>query len=356
MRNAYSLVSIVCQKMPKEFKGLRLDREKIEPCLISSKLQDCKITKTEKSWVVTGSWEGKGVRLNVFLNGGGDTTLGQSSGFDREAFEAVAQTVADSCSIGDKPHFTVSVKLTATQVDDLTACLEHYGAAVMAKEDVPHGYRVRFKGTAGDTLSLTAYNSGTVVCQGRYLHTASLVWDYLYNVLGLEEVLEKQIATYKVPVTVADIKSELETCLPVAYGRLHEEIRKQLASALAMSKVDIALEDYGNMAFPSVRALEGFLYQEIRACGLTPDEKGNFGEYFDVNGSIYTVLPKVEGYLVEPKGSLLAGAYGLYHKQRHGLAHMTVALAGTRTLRSMAEAVHIINQVFDRIEEYYIKT
>ncbi|MDR5855779.1 RNase LS family HEPN domain-containing protein [Caballeronia sp. LZ050] len=250
----------------------------------------------------------------------------------------------------------MSVKLTAAQVEELTAFLDESGAKVQAKDAVPHGYRLRFKGKAGDTLSLTAYDSGTVLFQGRYLHTASLVWDYLYNVLGFEEVLQKQIATYQVPVTVADIKSELENRLPVAHGRLHEEIRKQLASALAMSKVGIELEDYSNIAFPSVRALEGFLYQEIRACGLVPDEKGNFGEYFEVNGSIYTVLSRCAEHLAEPKGSILAGAYGLYHSQRHGLAHMTVTLVGTRTLRTMAEAVQIINRVFEKIEEFYQKT
>ncbi|WP_309756553.1 hypothetical protein [Caballeronia sp. LZ050] len=62
--------------MPKEFKALRLDRDKIEGCLASTQLAGCQIAKSEKSWVVTGTWEGKPVRFIIFLNGGGQTTLG----------------------------------------------------------------------------------------------------------------------------------------------------------------------------------------------------------------------------------------------------------------------------------------
>lgn len=351
---------LLCQankRMPKEFKSLRLNRDKILPCLEASGATEL-TTKVEANgnMVLTGTWDGAKFRVNVFLKGDGTTTLGHASGWDRAAFESVASILEAGCAYAAQQKFEVSVKLQQAQVDELSEFFVAEGQAErVADEPTAHGHRTRWRGKDGDTLAVTVFNTGTVQFQGRNLHLASLVWDYLTNVLSLDTVLEKQIATYKVPVSVAEIKDELATKLPVAFPRLHSEIRKQLSCALTWSKVDVELEDYSTVAFPALRGLEGFLYQEIRECGLQPADKGNFGDYFDVNGQLYAVRESYLEHLAGDKGMLLAQAYGLYHKQRHGLAHMSVLLVGTRTLASMAEAINVVKQVLDLIESFYQK-
>jgi hypothetical protein len=342
--------------MPKEFKGLRLNRDKIVPSLESSGATDFSVNiEPNGNMVLTGMWKEAKFRVNVYLKGDGTTTLGHASGWDRAAFEAVASILEAGCAYAAQQKFEVSVKLPEAQVNELWAFLAENKAEQVAEEDIAHGRRLRWRGKDGDTLAVTVFNTGTAQFQGRNLHLASLVWDYLTNVLSLDTVLEKQIATYKVPVSVAEIKDELASKLPVAFPRLHEEVRKQLSCALTWTKVDVELEDYSNVAFPALRGLEGFLYQEIAQCGLHPAEKGNFGDYFDVNGQLYSVREPYAEHLAGEKGVLLAQAYGLYHKQRHGLAHMSVLLVGTRTLESMAEAIDVIKQVFEQIENFYQK-
>lgn len=341
--------------MPKEFKNLPLDRDKILPCIEELGVIGGKMTETDACLVVTGTWKEAKLRINVYAKGGGLTTLGYSSGFDRPAFEEVAEAIAEACSFKGGQRLEVSIKLKPENVTELSEFLKENKATLDNEEVGPLETRQRWKGKNGDTLTIKVYGNGTVQFQGRHLHLASLVWDYLTSVLSLDSALAKQLTTYKVPVTVADIKSELENRIPVAYGRLHAEIRKQLGSALAWSKVDIELEDYSNAAFPALRAVEGFLYQELQASGLKPVENGNFGEYFEVNGSLYTVKPVCAGHLNGIKGTLLAEMYGLYHKQRHGLAHMSVLLVGTRTLATMQEAINVINRVFESIENFYHK-
>jgi len=343
--------------MPKEFKSLRLNRDKILPCLEGSGATELNAhVEGNGNMILTGMWEGTKFRVNVYLKGDGTTTLGHASGWDRPAFESVASILEAGCAYAAQQKFEVSVKLPRAEVDELSAFFLAEGQAErVADEEIAHGQRTRWRGKDGDTLAVTVFNTGTVQFQGRNLHLASLVWDYLTNVLSLDTVLEKQIATYKVPVSVAEIKDELAAKLPVAFPRLHEEIRKQLSCALTWSKIDVELEDYSNVAFPALRGLEGFLYQEIAKCALQPAEKGNFGDYFDVNGQLYSVREPFTEHLAGEKGALLAQAYGLYHKQRHGFAHMSVLLVGTRTLASMAEATEVIKQVLSQIENFYQK-
>lgn len=294
--------------------------------------------------------------MNVFENADGSTTLGYSTGFDRATYEAVAAHIATTCKYAEVARLEVSAKLSAEQINELEMYLAENRAVRQADEPFAHGVRHRWTGETGDTLSINVFVTGTTQFQGRHLQLATLVWDYLTNVLSLDDVLSKQIAMYNVPITVAQIKSELEGRIPVAHGKLHEEIRKQLSTSIGWSKVDIPLEDYSAAASPALRGLEGFIYQELRAAGLSPAEKAGFGDYFESKNLSIEMRPAVAEMIAEPKTTLLTAAYALYHKERHGLAHMSSVLAGTRTLSTMEEAIYIINNVFSHIEDYYRNT
>lgn len=338
--------------MAKEFKKLSLKRELIFEAVKGCGAVDCKENKGPPKFI-TGNLDGTTFRVNIYENADGTTTLGHSSGFDRSAFERVADHVAQHCALGSKARIEVSVKLSSGQVDELGEFLSDAKAVVTEKEEIASGYRLKWKGAQGDVLTINVYSNGTVQFQGRHLELASLVWDYLGNVLGLEDVLAKQIAAYSVPITVAEIKNELEGKIPLAYHKVSEDVRKQLSAALAWGKVRLELEDYSAVAFPALRALEGFLYGELASSGLSPKGDG-FGEYFvSHRHGVWEMQPMPSNSVGQPKASLLSDVYGLYHTNRHGLFHMAAAGVGSRIIPTLEAANAIVSNVLRAIEKFY---
>lgn len=79
--------------MSNKYKSLRLDRSKIFPCLQELGLTDCVEQVVAKGRVLTGVLDGGRLRINVFENTDGLTTLGYSAGFDRATYDAVAEHI-----------------------------------------------------------------------------------------------------------------------------------------------------------------------------------------------------------------------------------------------------------------------
>jgi hypothetical protein len=178
--------------------------------------------------------------------------------------------------------------------------------------------------------------------------------DYLSNVLSYKESISLQLSTFKVEMTVDAALDGLAGKLSKSYSKLGDTVRAQFASALALTKVEMDLADFGAIAFPALRGMEGVLKCELTNAGFDLRNFRDFGEYFEsVSVGKYAMKALHAATANEPRATELAQIYTLYYKQRHGLAHMNPDPETSRVLTTMNEAKSIVNDVFGSIERFF---
>jgi hypothetical protein len=131
----------------------------------------------------------------------------------------------------------------------------------------------------------------------------------------------------------------------------------QLASALALTKSEIPLMDYGAVAFPAVKGLEGVLKSELTKSGFDLTDFRDFGTYFEskVVGQ-YVMRTDYATHAKEPHAAEFANCYTVYYRQRHTLAHMNADPETSRVLATMLEAKSVVTSIFHTIERFFKKT
>lgn len=339
------------------FSKIPLDPDRVHPALEGAGVVELKMREVSvKERHYTGTFNGTPVMVRLYVNGGGNCTIGYAPGFDRPTFDELARLIAEQCRWGQAARLEISIKDKAADAAKLIEALTGRGALVEGVSAEKYSTASRVRGPAGDVLMVKAYQNGTLQLQGKHAQTATWALDFLRGLMPLDEVLEQQRAVYKLPITVEAVKSELQTRVPYVHDKLADEVRIQLSSALALTKVDIALEDYAALAFPALRGLEGFCLQLLREdCGFTPLKKAELGEYFELatGGLQYLMRPIHRQGVAETLQNLLQDCYTTWHKQRHSLFHMSGALETSRIIEDRAEAIAVVNQVFDTIDAGY---
>lgn len=339
------------------YKSINIDRKKMQQAVEALGAQDYKYEKVGNTFQMSMSIDGSKFGLSVYENSDGTTTLTKMASFSADVFTKVADQIKAYCTAGNGGAFQISIpKFPGEHAENLLKYLSSEGAIEIQKAE--HGYLLtRFKGHQGDVLTVKQYDNGTIQLQGRWAMLAACAQDFLSTVLPYNEAVKAQLETFSVPISVKEVRSELEGRLPFSVAKLDSVVAAQLTSALVMTKVDLHLPDYGAVAFPALRGLEGFIKTELWNAGFQPSKADSFGEYFTQGKAVgsYAMHETVAAKAGEPLCSLLVDCYTLYAVQRHGIAHMDADPQTSRVIASLAEAQSIVSQVFDIIERFYCK-
>lgn len=339
------------------YSGIAMDHTKARAALGQAGVQDLtdEVLNGGKLVQYRGTFETKPFLVKIFVNGKGKCTIGASTGFDQDTFKVLAEAIANHCKFGEKPRLELSIpNFKADLQQHFLDFLAELGAKVVADDAHQHHRQVRLTGPLGDTLTIKFFTNGTLQLQGSHAQLAVWALDFLKTVLPLDDLLAHQKAVYSLPLTVAQIKSDLAARVPVVHDWLEDTVRMQFTSALALTKIGIELEDYAALAFPALRGLEGFSFQLLQSeCGLNPVTKAKLGEYFEVQGAGFAMRsPHGDGASAEAK-ALLTACYKTWHDQRHRLFHMDGTVETTRILGSRTEAVAIVEGVLTAVETGY---
>ena len=258
------ITEIQAQMTPKEknYKSKQLDFEKILPHLqtLSEKVESIK--KTDREHHFKGDLLGGGsFFVKIFKNNDGSITLGKATGVDAY-FEKVADSIISACSFSqllDNIEYSIP-KFSSTNFTNLCTFLKEDCKAIENKSTGTNYTQIRFTGSNKDTLSLKYYSNETLQIQGKFAYLASAVDDFLRNVLAFDDFLTHQLAIYKVDIPLITIKHELTAVIPFAHAHIAENVRSLFSSALALSKIEISVEEYSFVAFPALRGLEGVTF------------------------------------------------------------------------------------------------
>lgn len=303
-----------------------------------------------------GMYNGQRFLVKIFVNGKGKCTIGASIGYDSSTFDTLAIEISRACAIGSVLPLNASIpRFTVANLQMLLEFLIEQDAVIDIDEAAGNYRLLRLSGKRGDKLTLKHFNNGTLQMQGVHAHLAALALDFVQSVLPLDQILAHQKSIYEVPLTVEQIKRDLEARIPHVHDSLHDGVRIQLSSALAMTKVGIELEDYSPIAFPALRGLEGYAFALLtHEVGVTLATNAKLGNYFEKLGAGYRLLSLYRTTASLGVQDRLANCYDLWHKNRHRLFHMDGTPETTRMLDTRAEAVAIVDEVLTTIEESYL--
>lgn len=319
------------------FASLNLNRVKIVPCVEVFSGSTVTYGPAGNCFHMSTVYGGKPFKMAVYENKDGSTTLSCLGGQDKTVFGAIASAVSQKCTVSEAARLEVSLnKVPAKSVEELLKYLLSLDPQSHEETSKPHHTQIRIVGKQGDTLTVKKYDNGTLQLQGRHALLASHAMDFLTGVLDYKDAIGLQIQGFDVKISVDNVLHELSGVIPVAIGHLGNTVRAQLASALALTKSEINLADFGGIAFPALRGLEGFLKTEMTNAGFDLKNFKNFGEYFESKVAGKYDMREMHALMAkEPKATKLASCYTLYKRERHGIAHMDSDPETSRVLTSV---------------------
>nr|WP_269138319.1 RNase LS family HEPN domain-containing protein [Bacillus sp. UTDS19-33BHI26] len=114
--------------------------------------------------------------------------------------------------------------------------------------------------------------------------------------------------------------------------------------------------DYSDLATPSLRANEYYLYKILQDRGIMQEssDKYGFGIFFKENTEgVYEIKQKHEDKLLSEEKTFINELYNFYYNNRHTLLHFDKEPKLTRVLKSMEEARSLIISNLELIDKYY---
>lgn len=301
--------------------------------------------------------------LGVYENNDGSTTLTRLGTTAPESYSKICNILVQNCQNGDGKNFSLAIPhFPEEHFESLKLFLETKedddgaGAILLCQEKSGGADLYRYKGPQGHSLAVKYFPNHTLQLQGIRTMLTADVLDFLSQVLPYDKSVQAQLTTFKVNLSVAEVSSELEGRLPTAYSNINEIVRAQLASALALTKIEVNLLDYGAVAFPALRGLEGFLWQELARAKFDVKRAKDFGDYFvQDTPHKYKMLPVQAEFVGDARAEQLANCYSVFARQRHGIAHFGRIPEATRVLDSLAAAVSVVTEVLATIEHFCTK-
>lgn len=337
------------------FSNLRINRDAVEQAVVNSGYANYGYKQAGNMFHLSCTKDSKNIKLGVFENKNGTTTLSSLAGQDKALFTELASLIREKCATGAPEKVEFSVRdVKSDAATSFLAFLATECVDLSEHEPTPKCKQHRCTGKQGDTLTVNVFTNGTIQCQGAGGMLAAHAIDYLSNVLPYEESISLQLRTFKIEMTVEAALDGLSGKLSKSYSKLGETVRGQFASAFALTKVKMELADFGAVAFPALRGMEGVLKCELTNAGFDLTKFSDFGEYFEpVSVGQYAMRAIHAATANEPRATELAQVYTLFHKQRHGLAHMGADPEASRVLATMEEAKNTVQGVFDSIERFF---
>lgn len=228
-------------------------------------------------------------------------------------------------------------------------------------DDVEHK-RYVFISEIGDKLTLILHSNNRLVVQGKplYLYNEFLSFVSYSPKVEMNDIIQATNTFVETNTDIDNARSKLAEMMPTAYaGNVDDVIWKLFTPSISLMDTEKVFEDYSCFAFPALRALEGYLKYLLDLKGIVIDEQHNFGTVFNkdpeddekriVISSMATRIGDAE-FL-----KALEEIYNYFKRNRHVLFHVDQILINTKVIENRQEAITIISEVSELIENTYKK-
>lgn len=284
--------------MAGEFTKLNIgDRELIKPCMEEYLLNNCgdfsmgeikNIGNIVRYFFTVGKEE---LYLDFYFNGDGKTTINPSSGKNSELKVKIAEylkkeltSVVDTkntLTIRDigEVEFTELIELMSK--DDLIKF-----ESIVLKESTNEYVKSMYVivGEQGDKVTITYYNSGTLLVQGKPLKVFNELVVLLSSLfIASDEIVEVFNITYKTKVDNSDVEKQYKELLSNCYDKLPDAMVLMLKQSIYYTLSTDEMYEYTSLIHPILRVIEGHIKYIAKEKNLSMN--GNIGSLFVYNSS-----------------------------------------------------------------------
>jgi hypothetical protein len=290
--------------------------------------------------------------INFHFNKNGTTTINPNVGQEQVLSNKIASFLKESLLISDIEQASFSIK---TINKDNFSLLKEYlteNEITINEASDTNGKKFKLSSKFKDSMTITRYNNGNTLFQGKPLYIFSEIKIFLMDILDIKDVIDIENEVYKISLNVEEIQNELQLILKNSYPYLCTTSKKMLTSALVFNKLDIDLEDYTPFAFPALRAMEGYLKKTFKDSAIIIENNGF--KQFNKNNNYYKLKSEYCSKIGDIKiQNGLEKCYNFFNKHRNTLFHTNDIAETTRLLVNKNEATVLIESVFKLIEETY---
>jgi ribonuclease H-related protein len=211
-----------------------------------------------------------------------------------------------------------------------------------------------------DKIVVTCYRNGTTTIQGKQ---SSLLEELMVLIVELlpnnGEVIELLNDYHEIKIGKDSLVARFNHLLP--HFDKSKTNDQKLINTLNQAVYNTMLKgerpDYTDLATPSLRALEYYLYKIFISKAIMDPEDKNYGfGYFEtVDGydSLYKLQKAHEIHFSSEELSYVNELYNFYRNNRHTLSHWDKDSETTRILKTMEEARSLIVSNLELINKYY---
>ncbi len=252
------------------------------------------------------------------------------------------------------PTHTVTLKTTRETLEKLLVHInQDYEGKIIYSAD-KNIYR--FVGYNKDYLTLTFYENGTMMLQGRpyYVFNAILLFLSTVSEFSIEEIFDVSSKMVGDNTPFGVVRDLMTLKLGESISYLDEPLLKSISGALSQQNQSEISEEYIGCVAGVFKALEGYLYKLLtqkfnyklkKHQKLSMFRKDNDGEY---------EIKKNIG-ISEKDQQILIRLYNIYKKYRHVYFHSTVDPIHTKIIENKKEAIEISDLILNEIRESYIE-
>jgi viroplasmin and RNaseH domain-containing protein len=229
----------------------------------------------------------------------------------------------------------------------------------IATEKIDTGTKVQYKLKLNNKkLSAILFNNGKhqLLVQGADSILFQIFVAYLLDLFGIDKVDYILKDAYRKTINKDQITKDFDVCFPIFPTDYPENVKKLIRQSIINLSYYIESEDYGQYAFPALRAIEGHLKYQFQINGTPIGSKSKLGDNFYLDSQApprFKLKPEIK--LTNPQTvQHIEKCYNCFHRHRHTLFHFGDIIGQTdssRMLENKEEADEIIKRCFEIISE-----
>lgn len=204
------------------------------------------------------------------------------------------------------------------------------------------GEQIKFS-IGNKSTMIKIYNNKKLLVQGKPNVAYQIVFTYISELLGEHKIVSLVKQAYRIKVDTNTVESNYSNLCPNIPETYNTNIKTLIRQAIINLNGYFEAEEYGQYAFPALRAMEGHIKYLFGKHNIMI---GKSFEQFTYNASTGYVL-KPELIITSPDNTNIESCYNFYNTTRHKIFHFGDIIGttdNTMLITSKQEADNIIRQ------------
>lgn len=294
-------------------------------------------------------------RLSQRFNGCIDYQFSKVKGHSNNPYNERADKLASSAFSGERKiisganSFTVN-GIEKDEIETIIGLIKEENEKIKEEtKEILGGKQIKLSLSKKNSVIIKIFENKKVLVQGKTNALFQMVLTYISELLGEKDIIPLVKQAYRISINKAVLESNYANLcinIPETYN---QNIKKLIRQAIINLNSYFEAEEYGQYAFPALKALEGHIKYLFSRQGVMVEKRF---EQFDFDSSSNTYKLKSSFSIAEPYKSNIEKCYNHYYLTRHKVCHFGDIMGDTDNtflITKKEDADEIINQTISLI-------